>query len=330
MSELTTLSEKMSDEEWLAELAEIGRERGYYEPVGAVHSALFVDQSLDVLLVAFDTIASARASSGDGTPHALSVAEANGWSLLQMVAKGPTWFRDPAVYAHFDRLVDDAFFEDFDRIVFYGAGMCGYAAAAYSVAAPGATVIAMAPQATLDPDVALWDDRFVGMRRTDFTSRYGFAPDMLEAAGEAYIVYDPAVELDAMHAALFRGPQVSHIRYRNGGVHIGADFLEMGILSPILQHAASGTLTAGVFYQALRQRRDHLPYLRGLLNRVHIEDRDYLVALLCRAVLRQHSAPRFRHHLELSEHRLAIEGRQLPEPRRRSRAADRLPELRSS
>lgn len=330
MSELTTPSDQLSDEEWLTQIAGIGRERGYFQPVGDAHSVLFVDQSLDVLLVTFDTIASARASGTDGATHALATAEANGWSLLHIVANGPTWFRDPAVYGYFDGLVDDCFFEDFDRVVFYGAGMGGYAAAAYSVAAPGSTVVAISPQASLDPDIALWDDRFVGMRRTDFTSRYGFAPDMIEAADRAYIVYDPAVELDAMHAALFRGPQVSHIRYRNGGVHIGADLIAMDVLDPILKHAAAGTISPHVFHKALRKRRDHMPYLRGLLNRVHIEDRDYLVALLCRAVLRQHAAPRFRHHLELSEHRLAIEGRKLPEPRRKARAADKLPELRSS
>ena len=275
-------------------------------------------------------VASARAGSAEGLPHAAVHAEEQGHSLLSLIAKGPTWFRDPAVYAYFDRLVDDAFFEDFDRIIFYGAGMCGYAAAAFSVAAPGATVIAVAPQATLDPAVALWDDRFVSLRRTDFTSRYGYAPEMLEAADKAYIVYDPTVELGAMHAALFRGPQVAHIRYRHGGIHIGADLQAMDIWGELFSRAAEGTLSEADFHSALRRRRDHLPYLRNLLNRVHIEDRDWLVALLCRAVLRTHDAPRFRHHLELSEHKLSIEGRQLPPQRKRRSAAHRLPELRSA
>lgn len=330
MSELTTLSEQLTDEEWLAEIELIGETNGYFERIGDAHSALFVDESLDALIVSFDTIASARAGSAEGLPHAAVIAEEHGLSVLSLVAKGPTWFRDPAVYDFFDRLVDDAFFEDFDRVIFYGAGMCGYAAAAFSVTAPGATVIAVAPQATLDPSLTLWDDRFVGMRRADFTSRYGFAPDMLEAAEQAFILYDPAVELDAMHAALFRGPQVSHVRFRHGGIHIGADLQAMNLLGDIFERAAAGALTTLDFYRALRHRRDHLPYLRNLLNRVHIEDRDWLVALLCRAVLRSHDAPRFRHHLELSEHRLSVEGRELPPARKRRSAAYRLPELRRS
>ena len=112
-----------------------------------------------------------------------------------MVAEGQSWFRDPAVFAYFDRLVDDGFFDEFERVIFYGAGPCGYAAAAYSVAAPGATVVAVQPQATLDPRMTEWDDRFVEMRRTSFTDRYGYAPDMLDAADQAFVLYDPISSL---------------------------------------------------------------------------------------------------------------------------------------
>lgn len=327
MAGFVSLSDQLTDEEWLAEIEGIGEERGYYEPVGADHGALFIDEALEVLVVSFDTVTSARAGSSFGLPHAMVLAEANGWSHLSILARRASWFRDPAVYGYFDRLVDEAFFEDFDRVIFYGAGMCGYAAAAYSVTAPGATVIAVAPQATLDPAVAIWDDRFVGMRRTDFTSRYGYAPDMLEAADSAYILYDPTAELDAMHAALFRGPMVRHIRFRQGGAHLGDDLQAMNVLQPVMQAAAEGTLTPAVVFRALRRRREYLPYLRNLLNRVHVEERHWLTALLCRAVLRRKNAPRFRHHLEISEHKLSVAGKRLPEPRVRSRRADRFPDL---
>jgi hypothetical protein len=109
----------------------------------------------------------------------------NGWSHLSIILDGDTWFHDPKVYAYFNRLDDDGFFDDFDHVVFYGAGPCKYAAAAFSVAAPGATVDAIQPQTTLDPRITDWDDRYMKMRRTDFTSRYGYAPDMLDAAEQA-------------------------------------------------------------------------------------------------------------------------------------------------
>ena len=100
-------------------------------------------------------------------------------------------------------LVYDEFFDDFNQVVFYGAGPRGYAAAAFSVAAPGATIAAPQPQATLDPRVTEWDDRHLKIRRTHFTSLYGYAPDMLDAAKQAYVIYDPYERLDAAHAAMF-------------------------------------------------------------------------------------------------------------------------------
>ncbi|MEJ6745505.1 MAG: hypothetical protein QNK98_01850 [Yoonia sp.] len=51
-------------------------------------------------------------------------------------------------------MIDDGFFEDFYNVLFYGTHGGTYAAAAYSVAAPGCTVLALRPQATLDPRIA--------------------------------------------------------------------------------------------------------------------------------------------------------------------------------
>lgn len=330
MSELVTLSEQLTDEEWLSEVEEIGKDRGYYERVGDHHAALFLDESLDVLLVSFDTVASARAGTASGIPHGMLQAEINGWSHLSLIAKTPTWFRDPAVFGYFDRLVDEAFFEDFETVIFYGAGSGGYAAAAYSVAAPGATVVVISPQATLDPSVASWDDRFVAMRRKDFTSRYGYAPDMLDAAAAAYVIYDPFEELDAMHAALFRGPQIHPVRVRHGGGGLGRIIQDMNVLGSIFRGAVDGTLSPVAVHRILRKRRDYLPYLRNVLNRLHVEERHYLIGLLCRTVLEHKQAPRFRHHLELAEQRLAEEDRRLPPKRRKRRAADSFPELREA
>ncbi len=315
MSSDVTLSEDLTDDEWLAEIQSFGEAKGYFLPLGDSHSVAFADNSLKTLLVYFDSVPGARASNPSGLPQPIRIAEDLGWSHMTILSKKATWFRDLRVYRYFDRLVDDAFLEDFDRVVFFGVGPGGYAAAAYSVAAPGATVIAVAPQATLDPSMAEWDDRFIGMRRTSFTDRYGFAPDMVEAAEQVYVLYDPRVELDAMHAALFRGENVHRIRFRHAGTGIGRELMSMNALRPILEEAGAGTLTPNAVYRALRARHDYLPYLRNLLNEVHAEERDWLTVVLCRAALKRKNAPRFKHHLELAEQRLLGSGRRLPESR---------------
>ena len=300
------LSDDLTDTQWLVQLEDIGEEEGYFSPLGDNHAAVFVDRSQDVLFVSFETLPAVRSVSETGMPLGFDVCESRGWSHLTILAMKDTWYRSHFVYGYFDRLVDEGFFEDFDKVIFYGAGMCGYAAAAFSVVAPGATVIAVSPQATLSRALTEWDGRFEGTRRMDFTSRYGFAPDMLEAADAAYLIYDPDEVEDAMHAALFRGPNIFKHRYRRGrSGAIDGDLRTMGLISRICDEAAAGTLSPVALARKMRARRKHMPYLRALLARVIAEDRPFLTALLCRAVLADRPIPRFRHHLEAAEARLA-------------------------
>mgnify|MGYP006172564255 CR=1 FL=1 len=178
---------------WLARMEEICEDSGYFDPLGAQHWAFFADEGT-TLLVTFEQLDSIRATPTQ-MPMGTTLAAEKGWSHLCLIAEGETWYRDPLVYRYFDRLVDDAFFEDFDRVVFYGAGMGGYAATAFSVCAPGASVVALQPRATLDPTIAVWDKRHLAQRWRDFTSRFGYAPDMIEGTGE-----DPAPVLAEFHA----------------------------------------------------------------------------------------------------------------------------------
>lgn len=246
-------------------------------------------------------------------PLGYRVAQAHGWSHLCVIAEAEKWYRDRAVYGFFDRLVDDAFFEDFDRVVFYGAGMGGYAAAAYSVTAPGAQVVAIQPQATLDPEVTEWDPRFAQMRRLDFTDRYGYAPDMTEGAGEVMVAYDPQRNLDAMHAALFTRPQTTKLRCRNLGPNVELELARMGILDEMLTLACQGRLDAAAFNRLYRARRGHQPYLIRMLARLDPAQRPCLAALWCRAALQRQEHPRLRRTLERAQAILDAQGVTLPE-----------------
>lgn len=302
-----------ADGDWFARMEEIGEEAGYFQRLGPRHSAFFLDES-PILLVTFETVQSIRQTQPGQLPIGYQIAKGRGWSHLCLIAEGDTWYRDKAVFAYFDRLVDDAFFEDFDQVVFYGAGMAGYAAAAFSVAAPGATVIAVQPQATLDPRIAGWDPRWPEMRRISFTDRYGFAPDMIEGAGQVFVIFDPELVLDAMHAALFTRPFVTLLPCRLLGRDIGAALDEMHVLQSMLAAACSGAFDAHMFAIFYRARRNYRPYLRGLLTRLDRDGRAYLAALLCRNVTGRMEAPMMKARLEQLENDLKIMGQHLPAP----------------
>lgn len=200
-------------QDWLDGIEETIGDRGFVQPIGQAHGALFRDAST-TLLVTFESFQSIQEREPDAEPFGWRLAGPQGWSQLTIIANGPTWFREEKLYAQFDRLIDDGFFDQFDEVLFYGSGMGAYGAAAYSVAAPGARVLLIEPRATLDPEAADWEPRFTAQRRLDFSSRYGFAPDMLDAAAEAVVLYDPNAKLDAMHAALFVRPNVTKLRLR--------------------------------------------------------------------------------------------------------------------
>ena len=300
----TTLAD-LPKQDWLNAVSAITQDTGSFDTLGKHHFAAFVEKG-STLLVTFETVQGIHALSEMAQPMGWELLRDYGWSSLCLASDGDTWFRDAAVYGYFDRLVDDGFFDEFETVIFYGAGPCAYAAAAFSVAAPAAKVVLIQPQATLDPRVTEWDDRFIDMRMTDFASRYGYAPKMLDAAAKAFVIYDPREHLDAMHAALFTRDHVTKLRMAHMGGALQTDLMEMDKLSRLLLAVAQDKLTPLTFAKMYRARRDHRSYLRNLLNTLDAHKRDPLTWMLCHNVSNRMSAPRFADRLA------QLEGREPP------------------
>ncbi|XDA99504.1 phosphoadenosine phosphosulfate reductase [Sulfitobacter sp. LCG007] len=278
--------------DWIAGIHAVADQHGYAINLGPRHMAAYVNGG-STLLVSFESRQGIQALSPVGHPLGWDMVLGYGWSQMTLICDGDTWFRDPEVYDFFDRLSDEGICDDFDEVLFYGAGPCGYAAAAFSVTAPGARVLAIQPQATLDPAMAGWDGRFTEMRRLDFTGRYGYAPHMIEAARRAFILYDPMQREDAMHAALFGGDNVTRLTLPNMGAALQTDLLEMDVLYDLLAMTSDSTLVPQDFAQLMRARRAHRPYLRRLLSRLEQDGREGLAELLCRNVARRLKEPGF-------------------------------------
>ncbi|MGL5010106.1 MAG: phosphoadenosine phosphosulfate reductase [Paracoccaceae bacterium] len=281
-----------SDAEWLAMMALIGKDAGHFQPIGTRHHAFFMDDD-PTLLVTFDTIRNIRTRPGQ-MPAGYAIAREMGWSYLAIIADGETWFRDPAVYSYFDRMVDDTFFEDFNHCVFMGSDMGAYAACAFAVTAPGATVLAFNPRATMDIERAGWDNRSRAVRRMEFRSRYGYAPDMTEGAGDVFAFYDPTVTLDAVHVSLFARPWVTPMRMPHLGGRTEWTITQMGHLPDLLLMAMKRKLTPARFATMWRGRRNFGPYLKGLLAAAEAAGKPRRALAICRSVTARLNAPRFR------------------------------------
>lgn len=282
---------------WLALLRNLGEDSGAFETLGDHHWAILNEDGA-TLVISFDRLEDISALEPGKMPHIFGQATQNGWSHLSLISEGETWYRDPAVFAYLDRLVDDCFFDNYDRVVFYGAGMGAYAAAAFSVTAPGATVLAVQPRASLDPDIAGWDTRNRHARHLDFTKRYGYAPDMTEGAAQVFTLHDPYVALDAMHVALFRKPYVTNLKARFLGENVATALSEMGILPKLVKAACDGTLSAKNYNKLWRQRRSFGNYLRWILRACADAGHPKREAMVCRSVINRLRAPGFRKHLD--------------------------------
>ena len=270
----------LSVPDWRHQFRALGTEHGFHEPLGRYHGASFIDAG-DTLVISFDTLPRLQ-KTARGMPLAFAATRAFGWSALSVTALGATWFRAPAVATFFDQLQEDGFLADFRTVLFTGSGPGAHAACSFARALPGARVLAFAPQATLDPGLAGWDDRFRRFRRLSFGGRYGHAPDGLAQAGAAHLVFDPRQRLDAMHAALFTGPAVHPLRQPFLGPDPETALRRMRLLSPLLYAAGTGALSAPTFHRLLRARHRDGPYLRRLLNHLESAERPALAAIVRR------------------------------------------------
>ena len=264
---VTEKTDRLDQATKLNRLATIGRDHGFYRRLSQTHSVLHVEEG-STLIVSFDALDRVVGHDTDGLPLGFSLVQAAGCSLLSILGARQSWFRDPELYAFFDDLTDTGFFDQFDRVLFLGVGpMCGYGAMAYSVAAPGAHVLAISPAASLDRDAAPFERRYKAAWSLDFTSRYGYAPLMVEAASQVTVVYDPTDTMSAAHAALFDGTNTTRMKLRHGGMSIGAMLQAAGGLMKLALHAAHAPITPEVFARYARSaRRRFPPYIARLMT----------------------------------------------------------------
>ena len=255
------------DDAWGQIARELAGEQGFYRPGSEGHSFLFMPRNPDVLVVTFDNLDIAMNKRADRRPWGFEFIEKQGWSMLGVLAGGWTWYRNAWVSEEFDRLRESGFFAGFKRVVFYGASMGGYAAAAFSAACPGAEVVAISPQSTVDKTIVPWETRYSTVWGRDFTGPYGDAAQVSASAKRVTILYDPYEPLDAGHADRFTAPNVMKLRAPLMGHRLGSSLHQMGILSPIILAALDGSLTEAQFYSRLRARKTFPRYQRELFDR---------------------------------------------------------------
>lgn len=252
---------------WHRRLANIGRDHGFFTRIGEEYLTLFVQEG-DTLLVSFDRAARVCHDEPDGLPLGFEAVQRREWSFLSIMSLDDHWYRSADLIAFFDGLQNKGFFDSFAQVIFLGFGpAAGHAACAYSAAAPGALVLASTPAATLSPERAGFDRRFLAARKRDF-SRYGDAPQMIATASRVVLAYDPTDAVSTAHVAQFRGPQVTLAPLRFTGAAPDRLIRQAGLLVPLLRALGHHRLTSAKVASLIRPvRRSDPSYLWDLLQR---------------------------------------------------------------
>ena len=270
-------------EPWPVLAARLAGAGGFVRDDGQ-HSFLHIPRG-DTLVVTFDNLDIAMEKRSDRRPWGHAFIERQGWSMLGVMANGWTWYRDPWVPAQFEDLAASGLFARYRRVVFYGASMGGYAACAFAAACPGAEVVAISPQSTLDRTLVPWETRYKAAWGRDFSGPYGDAARASAKAARVTLLYDPYEPLDAAHAARFDGANVVKLRAPLMGHRLGSSLHQMGILMPVTLGALDGSLTEGAFYRLLRARKTFPRYQREIFKRALATGHPDLARRLARWVL---------------------------------------------
>lgn len=153
--------------------------------------------------------------------------------------------------------------------------MGAYAACLFAPLAPGCTVVAFAPQSSLSRADAPFERRYRSARRRyDWHDpRWRDAARGVGAIGQGYLVHDPLIPEDRMHAARLAAPAMMALPWPHLTHKIPPSLRRMGILKPMALAMLEGRLTRPDFFAMLRARRTSPPYVQHMLN--HASDKGH-------------------------------------------------------
>ncbi len=257
---------------WYTEIFPAGPSDGFFHKFGE-HAASFVDRGAHQLVVSFDNLSDAGYPYLDIEPWAGKFVHEQGWSHLGIYARGPSWYRDLRLIAFLEGLRDEGFFRRFERVALIGTSMGGFAALTFSSLAPGATVVALSPQSSLNAAAVPWEPRFVKGRARDWELPYSDAATQLAELGRAYVLYDPFFQQDQRHIARLPQERLVHLKGFGFGHKTAVVLRRLGLLKSFMQRTITGEMDAAGFYRMIRTRKNI--YLYRVNMEWHLEQRGH-------------------------------------------------------
>lgn len=258
------------------------------------NNALFFEPVGRRLIVTFDNVHNARLQEQRWPWGYAQITKQLGCSVLGIMSKDRGWFRHNFVHDCFDHLKATGWFKQFDKVLFYGTSMGAFGALTYARACPGANVLALEPQTTLNSEILPNDDRWPWTKKLDWTGRYCDASEGTGEARKVVVVSDPYYDLDQAHVARLKGDNIQNLITPFFGHKIAPMLMQTGNLKLLLTDMADGEVNTNEYYRLLRNRRDIARFQHTIIG--HAKERGHLKLALqaCEYTLKKRSAKNIR------------------------------------
>ncbi len=261
---------------WYMEIFPAGPQDGFYYKFG-YHAASFVDRGTQQLVVSFDNLSDAGYPHPDIEPWAGKFIREQGWSHLGIYSRGPSWYRDPKLIDFLENLRTQGFFKRFDKVAMIGTSMGGFAALTFSALAPGATVAALSPQSSLDPQLVPWEQRFRKAQNQDWRLPFSDAAEHTGTAAKIYALYDPFLIPDKQHILRLPQENITHLKAFGFGHKSAVLLRRMDLLKPMMLCMVTGSLTPEKFYQDIRSRKTIYLYRKSIEDHLNARGKEHRI-----------------------------------------------------
>lgn len=262
---------------WFIEIYPGGEARGFYRRLKH-HALLMIERDSPTLVVTFDNLSSVNDRSFGRLPWGYKLLADLGHAHLGVMAMRKDWYREASLIAALEALATEGLFARFDRVVMAGTSMGGFGAMAFASLSPGASVLAMSPQSTLNEALVPWETRFELGRKRNWRLPYSDCVYEIEEATQVTLISDPYHALDQAHIDRLQGDNITRLKSWYTG-HYSPVFMQRAeILKPLVVHAIEGTLTEDIYYKLYRARRRLPWYARSLTEQLQDRGRTDLAA----------------------------------------------------
>lgn len=250
------------------------------------HGNLWYQYRSSTLFVTFDNLATLD-DPYPRMPWMHARVEELGYSLLGAQSFRKDWFRQPTTPAQIRALEERGFFKKFDRIVFMGASMGGFAALNFAPLVPETWVLAFSPQSTMNKAIAPFEQRFPYAVRN---SNWEGMPFLDAAAAIPYIrrvalFYDPLDLEDKTHAKRLDGPNVQLLGCCNASHQAIRLVVKCDALTSMMQEFAETGILGSNFWKQMRARKGLRNWRRNLIANLEKRNHPLLVLRACNVML---------------------------------------------